>query len=807
MTLTIQLLITLAARAVQIAAPTPQVPELQAPETAMAADPATADDSTLAAAMAALARGLPWRATRLLDPMLRDSATRTPEALLLAATAASRWGGWNAVERLLGAEPDSTLAAGGVGRILLARAALEAGRDSLAAARAAALLGAAAPPERRGAALVTLARALERLGAHDTAAATWLRAAEAVPLAADWLKLRAAGAMADSSGRWGLYTTLGAAARAHIPETEAALRERLGDDLGAAKAYAALGDRISALRLRLVAANAPGGARAPALGSGAAAALGIPSVDSAARNSVRRELIDAIIGGTAAEARGAVALLDSAFGAQPPEDELAIARGAVAAGAPERAVEGFDRAFDAGLGGTSDRFDLATSLGRLGRYDRAAVEFGRVPASDSLGGAAAYQRARAMLRGGDEPGAVRALRKVAASFRKDSAAAAPALVLLADLATDDHRESEARRLFARAAKMFPRSRFAAAAWFRSGLIALLEGRARTAAKELDGLARSGRAGEEGLAARYWSGRAWEAAGDSARARERWSALASDQPASYYAGLVDQRLDIDPWAPPAAADSFASYPDLDTAMARAAELDRLGLAREAAWEYADIAGDANGSVERLLATADAFRAQGLGAQAIQLARRALARGAPADARLYRLLYPVVRPDALMAAAEANGLDPSLVAALIRQESLFNPLATSRAGARGLMQVMPDLGRKLAEAQGFPEWDPVLLYQPDVSLELGTAHLGDLARQLPDVPRLLAAYNAGISRVARWQTKTGANDPEVFAERIPFVETRDYVRIIQRNEALYRALYSWEATGPEPTGGVTRPQFLP
>ena len=55
--------------------------------------------------------------------------------------------------------------------------------------------------------------------------------------------------------------------------------------------------------------------------------------------------------------------------------------------------------------------------------------------------------------------------------------------------------------------------------------------------------------------------------------------------------------------------------------------------------------------------------------------------------------------------------------------------------------------------------------------------------------LAAYNAGESRVEKWSTKVGANDPEVFTERIPFVETRDYVRTILRNRAYYQALYPW------------------
>ena len=66
---------------------------------------------------------------------------------------------------------------------------------------------------------------------------------------------------------------------------------------------------------------------------------------------------------------------------------------------------------------------------------------------------------------------------------------------------------------------------------------------------------------------------------------------------------------------------------------------------------------------------------------------------------------------------------------------------------------------------------------------------LIRKYPDVVKALSAYNAGESRVEKWSTKTGANDPEVFTERIPFVETRDYVRTILRNRAYYQALYPW------------------
>ena len=114
------------------------------------------------------------------------------------------------------------------------------------------------------------------------------------------------------------------------------------------------------------------------------------------------------------------------------------------------------------------------------------------------------------------------------------------------------------------------------------------------------------------------------------------------------------------------------------MARAALLARLGLAAESRWEYDRLAAQSDtllGATAR--AWRNAFRREGMPAQAIQLARRALALGAPADARTYRLLYPVVLEDALLAEAAEHGLDAGFVAALIRQESMFNPGAPRRS----------------------------------------------------------------------------------------------------------------------------------
>ena len=728
-------------------------------------------DTTVAAAERALAQGRPWHATELLAPVLADTARRTPEVLLLAATAAAEWRGWRQVRELLAAQPWIDTLDAGRGRALLARAALGLGADSAAVTEASRAADAAHDDRERGVRLTLLARALDRIDARDSARASYQRAARLLPSAFDWLQLRAAGVTADSAARATLYGSLGSAvARSRVANTEALARERTGDIPGAIRAFAAIRMPVAALRLRAATVR-----------------------DSAERTAIRRELVTVLGGSNAAAARTAAEILDASFAPLTPAEELAVAR---APGiSASRANSAYTRAFAANLGTPRDRFEHGQILFRLGRHRDAAASFARVRKPDALAGAAAYQRARSLLYAGDGAAARDALRAVLRDHPDDSGAAT-ALYLLADLATDDLRDAAARDAFRDLARRFPRHSLAPTAAFRGALIAYTSNDPRTAAVELDSLVSRYASSAEAPAARYWAGRAWAAVGDTARARLRWREGVTRDPQSYYGAVAARRLGEEPWAPAAAPDTFAAFPVLDTAFMRIDLLTRLGMDVEAGLEADALVNDAAESAERLLATAARFRDRGQTARAIALAQLAIGKGAARDARLYRLLYPVVLRDVLVEESRATKLDPSLVAALIRQESRFIPDATSPAGARGLMQVMPDVGRILARSLSFPVWDPVLLWQADVNAKLGTRHLADLFREYDQLPHILAAYNAGGSRVTRWRTKAGVEDPEMFTERIPYVETRDYVRIVQRNRDLYRALYDWESRPPTP-----------
>jgi soluble lytic murein transglycosylase len=137
---------------------------------------------------------------------------------------------------------------------------------------------------------------------------------------------------------------------------------------------------------------------------------------------------------------------------------------------------------------------------------------------------------------------------------------------------------------------------------------------------------------------------------------------------------------------------------------------------------------------------------------------------------------------------NGLDPYLVASLIRQESEFNAGALSRANAVGLMQLLPKTGKSVAKQVKLKGYSAPQLFTPSVNLELGTRYFKDMVDKYNgQFEYALAAYNAGSDRVGDWLGQGHYRDPQEFVESIPFTETREYVQAILRNANVYRQLY--------------------
>jgi soluble lytic murein transglycosylase len=164
-------------------------------------------------------------------------------------------------------------------------------------------------------------------------------------------------------------------------------------------------------------------------------------------------------------------------------------------------------------------------------------------------------------------------------------------------------------------------------------------------------------------------------------------------------------------------------------------------------------------------------------------------------VWQLLFPVRHSDIISAQAKKHNIDPALILGLIRQESAFRLNARSPANARGLMQVLPSTGRRLARNAGVPRYTVQKLFQAETNITLGARHLVSLLQRFDNKVELaLAAYNAGQSRVDQWLKNFGNVEMTEFVERIPFAETRVYVKQVLTNEAHYRRLAASASATP-------------
>jgi soluble lytic murein transglycosylase len=164
---------------------------------------------------------------------------------------------------------------------------------------------------------------------------------------------------------------------------------------------------------------------------------------------------------------------------------------------------------------------------------------------------------------------------------------------------------------------------------------------------------------------------------------------------------------------------------------------------------------------------------------------------APLQFWKLAFPLPYRAELERFAKLNGLDPFLVAALIRQESLFDAKAVSPANARGLTQILPGTGRELSRKLKVKAYGTASLFVPAVNLQLGTFYLKTIVDNLGGRwEAALAAYNAGPSRARAWSSWGEFREPAEFIETVPFAETRNYIQTVLRNADTYRRIYAGE-----------------
>lgn len=310
---------------------------------------------------------------------------------------------------------------------------------------------------------------------------------------------------------------------------------------------------------------------------------------------------------------------------------------------------------------------------------------------------------------------------------------------------------------------------------------------------------------------YYLGRLAERSSSWAEARAWYDRLVLSFPNYYYAVLARQRITQAGLSKAAPSDAVAgflqaiefpvrrlhgNFEPLPSAQPR---FERARLLRSAALdEFAEIelrfgakAGEQPEAYGLELARLASNRS------APERAIRYLKRYAPgyllspvdaAPREFWNLAFPLPWREPLFRYSQQAGLDPFMVAALIRQESEFDPAIVSRANAYGLTQVVPATGRELSRRLGVRGFHTNMLLDPDTNLRLGTEYLRSLLAQFNGQwEPALASYNAGKSRVVAWRSRSQFRETAEFVEAIPFTETRGYVQSVIRNADLYRRLY--------------------
>lgn len=367
-----------------------------------------------------------------------------------------------------------------------------------------------------------------------------------------------------------------------------------------------------------------------------------------------------------------------------------------------------------------------------------------------------------------------------------------------------HDSTQAIYHYSTLVRLFPASTYAPSAHWRA---AWMNYRARNypeAARLMDEQIVRYPGGQEIPAALYWRGRIYEDEEHNfPQAANYYRRVAEIYPDYYYAMLARQRLTVlgaQPVVMPAPALASAQkapapeltseLPENDIHLIKARLLANAALNEYIAPEIRAADGSAQWGV---LAQGEIYTSYGEYTRALQAMKQSrisfftqpMAQVPPI---YWHLLFPQPYWTELVADSGANGLDPYLVASLIRQESEFNPTAISRANAYGLMQLIPSTGKSMAKKEGLKHFDTRQLLDPSVNLQLGTRNLkGVLDRFGGQVEYALAAYNAGDGPVRQWIATSDYKDVPEFVESIPYSETRDYVQAILRNREMYRQLY--------------------
>lgn len=370
--------------------------------------------------------------------------------------------------------------------------------------------------------------------------------------------------------------------------------------------------------------------------------------------------------------------------------------------------------------------------------------------------------------------------------------------------------------YADLASQFPGSKNAAAAHWRAGWLSYRQGLYPEAARLFDEQIKLYPTATETVSALYWRGRLYETLDQKpALAAANYRTIVRAYQHFFYAQMARQRLaamgnasaavvpQLEQFQAPPVPALEESFPEDSPHLAKARLLANAGLNEYIAQE---IAADPNSSNWSSLAEAQLYASYGEPYRAMRALKRALPYAATASVKsiplsYWRILFPEPWWQMIQAESARNGLDPYLVASLIRQESEFDPTVVSYANAYGLMQLLPSVGKSMAREEGMAHFDTYELLDPETNIRLGIRYLRERMDKFGGVQEYaLAAYNAGDGRVEDWQAAGPYHGMDEFVESIPFTQTREYVEGILRNEETYRSIDAYAAAQAKATKGA-------
>lgn len=745
-------------------------------------------------ALAALREGRYLRASEVMrDYLATHGDSAAPGAVLFAAQAEAGLGDWERVEQLLRDKPWLDSIGSGRGWDLLGRSQLQLGHFDQSSRSFSRYLEIASNvgDRQQGIAEIRKATAFVNTAKYDSALAAYGRASGMLPQIGDWIRIFSASAAASDGDTTRVRTLLdsadGTLARDWGWRSRVRAKQNAKDTAGA----------LSAAQLAATFLPGAGGKAEAWLRTGE---LRLSLGDTAGARAAWVSSMT-VSPGSSAALSAAQQLTDLNIGTA--RDNLVMGRVYLRHGNASRGIAGLASFMNSNSATASERRTVQLEMGRAmfnaGRYPDAATTL--LAYADSAGNNAraadaSYTAIRALYRAG-ETGRARALVQSVLTRFPGTEGAASAAFLHADLDHDAGRLDEATQLYRKSANIAPQSDEGGLSRMRLAGIAFAAGDYAAARAEYVAYLGAFPNGRRAQQAMYWNAQAAKRLGLADSAKIILRRTFNADPFSYYGGLAADELGHD-----YSGVKLAASPPVDPAIEAqvANALARVDLLREIGWDEA-----ATTEMNRTrtyfasvpaasYSLAEALNERGFTSNGITLGWDIYRREGAWNGRLLRIIYPFPYQKVIVAEARERGVDPYLAAGLIRQESMFNPRATSGAGAMGLMQVMPATGKTLATALKVRKFSPPLLYTPDVNIRLGMAYLADQLRTWNNRPaRVLAAYNAGPTRVQRWSQFPEWSDDGLFTERIPYTETRDYVKIVQQNARMYEALYGPDALG--------------